>query len=538
MGQHRIGSAYELLVPFSMESRIETSRPCPPHRGPRATPIPSPPTRTLGSRARYDAIVVGSGVGGAVTAALLAQRGRRVLLLEKNDRLGGILASFERHGFKLDAGSHLIAHGEKGTLGRVLRALGLARPRFLTHPIPVRSRGILELTAPTRRRGLARTGLELVRALRLTARERRHLARLVFQVFTLTEPELRLWDRRTLETFVRRYTDHPGVYFLLSFLASIFFVLPPWQVSAGEALRALRGVLWSYRLSYVEGGMDSLIHALLGEVVARGGELVVSRPATRVRHGGHELVVTTDDGREYAAPVVAANLAPADLLPLLDGPALPAPYVARARSSRPSGNAHQLKLGLRRPLVEEGCLIGGLTMEGLTLADLSLPLMRRTVDQIAVGRASDPLAVYAPCPTNYDPSLGPEGQQLLLVSLYGPTCEGPLDPPAVWKERGLAALARVLPGLEDELLFAELTPVPEVAAWMGKSNCGAICTGQFPDQVGSARLSVETPVPGLFLCGDGAGGRGIGTELAAASGVQAARAMLRLLGRGVRSRHG
>ena len=56
---------------------------------------------------------------------------------------------------------------------------------------------------------------------------------------------------------------------------------------------------------------------------------------------------------------------------------------------------------------------------------------------------------------------------------------------------------------------------------MGKSNRGAICTGQFPGQVGRDRLPVTTPVDGLFIVGDGAGGRGIGTELAASSAMEA-----------------
>jgi uncharacterized FAD-dependent dehydrogenase len=38
---------------------------------------------------------------------------------------------------------------------------------------------------------------------------------------------------------------------------------------------------------------------------------------------------------------------------------------------------------------------------------------------------------------------------------------------------------------------------------------------------------VDVPLPGLYLCGDGAGGRGIGTELAAESGMEAAKAIVR-----------
>jgi prolycopene isomerase len=481
----------------------------------------SPPTRMRGRRRDYDAIVIGTGVGGAVTAGLLAHERHRVLVIDKNHELGGVLASYHREGFKLDFGSHLISRGERGPLAAALRRAGLHEPRFLTHPIPVRSRGMFPNTAPPTRAGLPGVALEAARLLGLSTAERAHLARMVFQLFTLTEWELRRWDRRTLDEFILSHTEHPGAYFLFAFLASIFFVLPPWQVSAGEAIRCLRGVLGSYRLSYVEGGMDSIAHALLGVVTRAHGDIVTGQKVVAIRPGTL-LTVTTRDGTEYRAPIVAANLAPADLVALVDGE-LPAEYKERVAALRGSGNAHQLKLALRRPLVDEGCLIGGVSLEGRTLADLNLDLMRTTVASIEAGRVSDPLAIYAPVPTNYDPSLGPG--QLIVASIYGPTCDEPADAPVRWRERAMAAMRAIIPHLDDELLFTEWTPIRSVAGWMGKSNRAAICTGQFPGQVGRDRLPVTTPIAGLYIVGDGAGGRGIGTELAASSAMEAVDAM-------------
>ena len=485
----------------------------------------APPTRSRGRRSRYDAIVVGSGVGGSVTAGSLAHAGASVLVLEKNRALGGILASYRRDGFKIDVGSHLISRGAHGPLGAARRSIGATSPRFLPHHIPVRSRGMFEITAPARRRGLLAVALEAARTLELGHAERAHLARMLFQVFTLTELELRRWDRRTLDEFVCQHTVHPGVYFLFSFLASIFFVLPPWQVSAGEAIRCLRWVLAAYQLSYVEGGMDSLCHALLAPVDRAGGDIVTDAGVIGVRKRAQDLLVTTADGAEYRAPAVACNLAPADAVALFEG-ALPAEYLDRVAAIRPSGNAHQIKLALSRPLVDEGCIIGGVSPSGMTTHDLSIELMQATVDDIDAGRLSDPLAVYAPVPSNYDPSLAPDGGQLIVCSIYGPTRPDPAASDEQWRAHAMGALRQILPGLDDALVFAEFTPIASVGSWMGKSCRGAISNGQFPGQVGRDRLGVTTPIPGMYLCGDGAGGRGIGTELAAQSGAQVAAAIL------------
>jgi prolycopene isomerase len=452
-----------------------------------------------------------------------------VLVLERNRRAGGILASVRREGFKMDFGSHLISRGEKGPLGRVLRQLDSRSPRFLTHPIPLRSRGMFAATAPERRSGLIRVAAEVARDLELPPREVAHLARLLFQIFTLTEPELRAWDRRTLADFIGQHTEHPAVYFLMSFMASIFFVLPPWRVSAGESIRCLRWLLRDYSLSYVEGGMDQLVRALLGFVRMRGGEVVLGAQVVRVTRGRRGWIAVTRDGREHEARAICCNLAPCDFLHLVDPRMLPPEWVARARAIVPSGNAHQLRIALRRPLIEEGCLIGGVSLDGLTLRDLSVGLMERAVADIDAGRISDPLAIYAPVPTNYDPSLAPPGRQLIIASIYGPTRPDPQEGVEAWRDRSLRALAQVVPGLFDEMLFSEFVPIPQVGRWMGKSGNGAISNGQVPGQVGRDRFPVDVPLPGLYVCGDGAGGRGIGTELAAESGIEAAEAIAREL---------
>ena len=71
----------------------------------------------------HDVIVAGGGIAGLTASAFLAKSGISVLLLEKNDDVGGLVNSFTRDGFTFDGG--IRATENSGILFPMLRKLGI-----------------------------------------------------------------------------------------------------------------------------------------------------------------------------------------------------------------------------------------------------------------------------------------------------------------------------------------------------------------------------------------------------------------------------
>ena len=80
---------------------------------------------------KYDVVVIGSGISGLLSALALSKEGKKVLILEKEDYIGGVCRSYEVDGYRVDTGPHAITRLENGPLRELMDRYFDASPKFV-----------------------------------------------------------------------------------------------------------------------------------------------------------------------------------------------------------------------------------------------------------------------------------------------------------------------------------------------------------------------------------------------------------------------
>lgn len=522
---------------------------------------------------QYDAVIVGGGHNGLITAAYLARAGRRTLVLEARELVGGCAVTEEVWpGFRVSTAAYLTSLLQE----RVIRDLELPKygyrvdakdPAFFS-PFPDgrylfmwqdRAKTLAEISKFSKRD-----------ADRFPAYED-HLERLsqVIEHLLLTTPPpfppngfgawieylklagtLRGLCRAELTGLVKIFTQSAA-----DFLDD-WFESPELKVtlatdgviganggprSAGTAyilLHHCMGGVAGHRglWGFVRGGMGAVSNAIADAARAAGAEIRTSAPVQRILvRDGRAVGVVLESGEEVGAKLVASNCDPKrTFLKLVEPSALENGFLDSIRHFRCEGTSLKINLALNG-LPDFKALPGtpgpqhGATMHICP----SIEYVERAWDDAKYGKPSHSPLLEMTVPTMYDPSLAPAGKHIMGIFLqYAPytLSQGTWDElREPFYERVIDIIAEYAPNIrniiDDKLILTPLDLERRFGIAGGNIFHGEMSLDQmFVMRPVAGWARYRTPVKGLWLCGSGAhpGGGVMG-----APGYNAAREILK-----------
>lgn len=521
----------------------------------------------------WDAIVVGSGMGGMTAAAYLAANGKRTLVLEQGDVLGGCTHVFRRNGYEFEVGVHYLGDcgSPEGNIPTMLRGVGVDK-RVDFREIDPDGFDVLAFPSVTFKvpRGWDAYRDRLIDTFPDDAAALHRYVRIIRKIADAVDRATTPASTRNMAGMaVRAGWAAPFALMPLTTLLDVCRVGPaPRPVLCGQtpayaapADRAPAIVQAGYLKNYVEGGAyypvggGQVLSAGMAEVVrANGGDFRLNSRVRRIVVQDNRVRGVELDGGEFiSAPVVVSN---ADLkrtyLDLLDPSAVSPLKRKQISSYKMAWPLFNTYLGLDIDLSE--------TMTSGQIwkfrADADFGPMQQAISWEGAGRdrerwlvaVRDNICAMIHVATNKDPdtALAPKGHSIIEVmtylppdhDLWGLSGGGPVDgekyrtnPDYVAVKDAVTEIlidlaADVIPDLRDHIVWKEAgTPVTQ-ERYTHSTAGGSYGIEMNLRQIGPLRPRPKTGISGLYLAGASLGW-GPGVEGVMLSGVGAAGAVLK-----------
>ena len=467
-------------------------------------------------RESYDAVVIGAGVGGLVSANLLAREGLSVLLVEQHYMAGGYCSTFRRAGFTFDAATHfypLLGNPETLT-GKLLEDLGVRTGWVKMDPVdtfhlPDGSRFTVPADLATYRRRLDQEFPHHAAALEDFFAEVRR-AYLVGLLAYFREKETRSFRQLAdldLAAALRRFfpgDDDASRKLRLVLTADCpHWGSPPKRTSfVFDAMLRLSYFLGNY---YPKGGSQAFADDLARCFEEAGGEILMSTRAEGIlveagRAVGVELSTTRgplSGRRRVRAGQVISN---ADLRltvqQRLPSGGLDPAYLRQVESLRPSFP----------------CFLSHLGVEGIPreVLDRVQGYYWRHWDPDGVGGEALICKIFVP--TLYEPEMAPPGHDVILLQKVLDQDPDRVEDWNVHKAAVEGAITRQLEAVLEhagglsrpfaEHRVVQLSATARTAERFTLNYAGAMLGWEMsPEQLGAARPGVENPLLGLTLVG-------------------------------------
>ncbi|KAG2686790.1 hypothetical protein I3760_09G023500 [Carya illinoinensis] len=281
----------------------------------------------------YDAIVIGSGIGGLVAATQLAVKGARVLVLEKYVIPGGSSGYYQRDGYTFDVGSSVMfGFSDKGNLNLITQALAAVGCEMQVIPDPstvhfhlpnnlsVRvhrkySEFIAELTDkfPHEKEGILEFYGECWKIFNaLNSLELKSLEEPIYlfgQFFQkpLECLTLAYYLPQNAGDIARKYIKDPQ---LLSFIDAECFIVSTVNALQTPMINASMVLCDRHfgGINYPVGGVGGIAKSLAKGLIDQGSEILYKANVTSIiLEQGKAVGARLSDGREYFAKTIISN---------------------------------------------------------------------------------------------------------------------------------------------------------------------------------------------------------------------------------------
>ncbi|MFQ5861652.1 MAG: phytoene desaturase family protein [Candidatus Brocadiales bacterium] len=432
---------------------------------------------------KYDVIIIGAGIGGLVSGAFLARRGKKTLVVEQHNLPGGYCTSFKRKGFIFDSAVHHIGGCSKYSIvGRCLKELGIELEFFRLDPmdslifpsfsvdIPAdieNYKSFLQKRYPAEKGSISNFFDDFIRLYRAIINE------------SDGSPTLERHKGLTYGAMLDSFFDDPELKTVLAgqwgYLGS-----PAREVSSIGMCQMLINYLRDGAY-YPRGGTQNFANAFARSLRDSGGDLLLSSRVEEIFLKNNRVTgVELDGGEELSAEYVVSNIDARQTFFDLIKEEIDRTYLDRVRGMKESPSYFLLYLGLG-PEVD--------------LSDFRRGFYHSPNDQWK----------YISAPTKVDQSLAPEGRQEITVVA---TIEEKYDDIKDWKglkdrltKCTIRYLENLVPNLTRHIEVVEAATPKTLERYTLNSRGAAYGWAVTLEQTGPGRLGNKAPVENLYLAG-------------------------------------
>jgi len=501
---------------------------------------------------KNDVVIIGAGHNGLVCAAYLARAGRRVVVLERRELVGGCAVTEEIWpGYHVSTAAYLTSLLQE----RVIRDLELERfgyrvdakdPAFFSPFLDGRYLFMWQDRDHTLKE-IAKFSRHDAEAFPAYEDHLERLSQVVEGLLLTTPPEFPpqglgdFVDYLKIAAKMRGLSSKEIVGLVKIFTQSAVEFLDEWFESGeikvtlatdaviganggprspGTAYILLHHVMGSVGghrglWGFVRGGMGAVSNAIAASARSRGVEIRTNAGVEHIKiKNGRACGVVLEGGKEIDADLIISNLTPQlTFLHLTEERDLPPDFIASIRRYRSEGTSCKINLALSG-LPNFSALPGAEGPQHRATMHLcpSLEYIERAWDDAKYGQPSQSPLLELTVPTMYDPSLAPAGKHIMGIFIqYAPyslresTWDELREPFAY---RVLDVIEEYAPGFRDLIVDKQVLTPLDLERRFGLTG-GNIFHGEMSlDQMfvmrpvaGSARY--RSPIPNLYLCGSG-----------------------------------